>query len=340
MAVSSSRRFDIGSAAQPIQQFIFATLPFFILLLWFLYQAYRRPNTQCYQNDPGDFDDDQAKNELGEACSQLIPLVQFVYVFLGVAFCWTLLAVYVTFYIPRRHKLVEAYLRQGETVIGDVIFGRNTWGIMSLTSYGHVEYTHPDKDKHVTIRRKVHLYERYSRELTAILYLPGQPTSGQPKLDLEIDRDVSELNSERLQILLWYSWAWSMFCLVAPLYILKVMNDLAEEGNEENVWQPENNVDVGNFVKIYCILAYVVIPATSLFINLLAWFWHKRSMTVAHTLKSSESATAEQNQQQASQNALSQAAEVSENIAASYEPPAQIPLAASSEHQAAKGTLS
>lgn len=279
---TSSRRFDIGSQTQPILQFIAATLPFFALLFWFLFEAHMRPNAACYYGESYYTDDDQTLEELRDACSDLIPLQQFLWVFLAALFCWTLLAMYLTFYVPRRHSLVKAYLTQGQTVIGDVHYNRKKRSFVALTATGHVVYPHPD-DATGRIRKKVYVFERYTRERAALVYLPGQPLSAQPRVDLEIDRDVTELNEERMAILTQYSWAWVIFCLLAPLYILKVMDDLSngeELAEEKGVWQPDT--DLGNFSTLYYVLAFAVIPVTSVLCISLGWFLHKRWMTKQH----------------------------------------------------------
>jgi len=278
----ASRRFDIGSKTQPIVQFIAASLPFFLLLLWFLVEAHIRPKSQCYDEDSYYADDDQSIADLQAACSDLIPLEQFVHVFLGALFCWTLLAVYLSLYMPRRHNLVKAYLEQGEKIIGNVYYSRKKHAGLALTATGHVVYPFPGDASRI-IRRKVYVYERYTRELAALLYLPGQPLSAQPRLDLEIDRDVTELNQERVSILTQYAWAWCVFCLLAPLYILKVIDKLNNrdiQAEEKGVYQPDTNV--GNISTLYYVLAFAVIPVSCVLFVALAWFMHKRWMTKQH----------------------------------------------------------
>jgi hypothetical protein len=268
----SIRRFDLGSETQPILQFIAATLPFFFLLLWFLLEAHLRPKSPCYDN----VDDDGAKENQSKACSKLIPLTQFVYVYMATEFCWMLLAVYLTFYVPRRHNLVEAYLTQGETIIGDVYYNRKKRGVAALTSYGKVVYPRPGDSR--MIRRKVQVFERYTRERAAILYLPGLPCSGQPKVDLEIDREVIELNRPRMEILFWYSYAWAAFCMLAPIYIIKVLKVL--DANYVAVWQPDANL--GDFPMWFFISAFAIIPVVAFLWNLAGWLLYKRWMTSQH----------------------------------------------------------
>jgi hypothetical protein len=265
MVQTLARRFDLGSATQPIIQFITATLPLFFLLLWFLYSAPARLKSSCY--DAVDFADNEEVASYIEECSKFIPLEQFVIIFLLAEFGWIFLAMYLTFYVPRRHDLVNEYLVRGETVIGTVYFSRKKYGL-SLSSYGHVVYDHDSK----RIRRKVHVYERYTRELSAILRLPGLPHSGQPKLDLEIDRDVIEINSPRLKILVWYTWAWSIFCMIAPIHIVKILK----------VLESRNPATSNNFSVWFYVLAFLVVPLVSALWNGLAWIFHKRWMTLQH----------------------------------------------------------
>ena len=280
MPPRSSRRFDLGSQTQPIVQFVVATLPFLAVLIWFLFETYRRPQSACYDEANYYADDDATRNSLEDACGGLIPLRQFLFIFLGALCCSVLLAFYLTLYIPRRHSLVEAYLKQGNVVIGDVYYSHSKFPFASLTATGHVVYPHPD-DGTRQIRRKVYLYERYTRERAAVLYLPGQPLSGQPKMDLEIDRDVADLNKARLSILAKYAWAWVVFSLFAPLYILKVWEGLSNgEQEPEGVYQPD--AAIGNFSSLYYVLSFVVVPFTCLFTMAIGWQWHKRSMTRAH----------------------------------------------------------
>lgn len=275
MVQSYVRRFDLGSATQPIIQFIAATFPLFILLLWFLYSAPSHLNSSCY--DLFDFSNDEEVANYVEECSKFIPLEQFVIIFLLAEFGWFLLAMYLTFYVPRRHDLVNDYLSRGETIIGTVYFNRKKYGL-SLSSYGHVVYEHDSK----MIRRKAHVYERYTRELSAILRLPGLPYSGQPKLDLEIDRDVIEINGPRLKILVWYTWAWSIFCMIAPIHIVKILK----------VIESKNAYYSSNFSVWFYVLAFFVIPLLSALWICVAWTWHKHWMTLQHkVLEEGESPT-------------------------------------------------
>jgi hypothetical protein len=276
MVGTSVRRFDAGSVTHPIFQFVAMTLPILLLLVWFLIDAHWRPSSECYtENDPQSTDEARIN-----ACSKLIPLKQYVAVYLVAECAWMMLAVYLSVYIPRRHALVDTYLTQGELVIGDIQYNRPKRGIDTLTSHGHVVYTLPDS---TAIRRRVFLYERYTRERAAILCLPDMPYSGQSKLDLEIDRDVIEKNRSRLEFLNYCAWAWTTFCAIAPLYIVHVLKKF-ENGSDaaEMNWKPD--VNEGSFIVWYYILAFAMIPAVASLSNWVAWLRYKHWMTSQYSV--------------------------------------------------------
>jgi hypothetical protein len=275
MVGTSERRFDAGPSTRPIVQFVAMTIPFFALLVYFLVSTFLRPRSVCYS------DDAQVTEEARvSACSKLIPLKQFAIVYLVVEFVWLLLSIYLSFYIPRRHNLIQAYLSQGETVIGDVYFKKTMRSLASLTFQGHLVYALPDS---TMIRRKVVLFQRYTRERVAILCLPGLSFSGQPRADLEIDRDVIERNRDRLEILFYYSWAWVVFSAVAPLYIVQVMKSIsaAEEGGGAS-WKPDS--DRGSFAPWFYATAFIIAPGVAFLSNWVAWLYYKHWMTAQHTV--------------------------------------------------------
>lgn len=261
---------------QPVVQFIASTIPFALLLLWFLFSAHIRPNEPCYE-EPYLYDDDAVRNDMQDECSRLVPLKQYLYIFIGMLFLWSLLALYLSFYVPRRHALIEAYLTQGETVIGDVYYNRMRRGVLGYSSYGSAIYRNPANDDE-TLKRRVRVFERYTRERAAIVYLPGMPLSGQPKVDLEIDREIFTVNKRRVQILTYYAWAWVVFCLLAPLYIVHVLKSLASD-NPSSI-QPDRDVD--DFPMWYYLSAFLFIPVAAILCNLISWLLHKRWMTNQH----------------------------------------------------------
>lgn len=268
MVTASLRRFDLGSASQPIFQFIVATVPLFFLLVWFVINAHSQLQTSCY--DEREFYDEASFAMFEEECSKYIPLKQFVYVFVSIYFCCTLLEMYVLVFVPLRHALINQYLSQGETVIGNVYYKASKHNFI-LTSYGHVVYEHES----TRIRRRVQIFERYTRELAAIMILPGLPLSGQPKVDLEIDRDSFELNKPRMKILAWYVGAWSLFCFSAPAYIVSSIGTIKSKNGSGSASSP---------VLIFLLATLCVIPVFAFLWIYAMWIIYKRWMTLQYTV--------------------------------------------------------
>jgi hypothetical protein len=266
MVSSSIRRFDLGSASQPTIQFIAATLPLFFVLVWFLFTAGRQFKNSCYDN----YYNEQSNNE--EICNRLIPLDLLLYVFIAVYFCWGLLVMYLSVFVPWRHALINEYLNYGETVIGNVFVKSTHKDGLMLTSKGYVVYEYDSK----RIRRKVPIFERYTRELAAILVLPGLPLSGQPKVDMQIDRDTFEINEPRMKILSRYGRVWIVFCIVGSAYIARTL-ELIESKN--------NSSTAGiNFIGLFIVIAFFVIPLITGLWIWIAWILYKRWMTLQHTI--------------------------------------------------------
>jgi hypothetical protein len=268
MVAASLRRFDLGSTSQPIFQFIIATTPLFFLLVWFLFNAHAQIQSSCYEEK--EFYDEESFATFEEECGKYIPLKQFVYVFVSIYFLSILLEVYILVFVPLRHALINEYISQGETVIGNVYYNPSKHN-MTLTSHGHVVYEHESK----RIRRKVQIFERYTRELAAILTLPGLPFSGQPKVDLEIDRESFELNRSRMNMLAWYVGAWSFFCFVAPAYIVRNIGMIRSNN--------ESGLASGPFL-IFILLTLLVIPVVAIIWIYAMWIMHKRWMTLQHKI--------------------------------------------------------
>jgi hypothetical protein len=267
MATATARRFDVGSSTQPIFQLIIATLPLFFLLVWFIFDARRQLKSSCYDGNAY-YNNEEAYANYEEECGKLIPLEEFVYVFLVIYSICMLLVCYIQIFIQYRHALVYEYLNQGETVIGTVYYRSNKYNL-TLTSYGHVIYEHDSK----RIRRNVQIFERYTREFAAILRLPDLPLSGQPKVDLEIDRDSFERNKPRMKILLWYVWAWIIFCFFAPLYIIRNLQIIRSKNGIETK---------GNLFLLFCMMYFLIIPAVAVTGTYIMWIFYKRWMTAQH----------------------------------------------------------
>jgi hypothetical protein len=190
-------------------RFNLATVPFLLVLMYFLYVATQRP----YYYSQQDEDDDEP----------LMCLMDVLVIFLSFHVLWTLFLAYLVFYIPKRRRFLGRYLSEGETTIGDVIYDESSrLSILgrcrlNYSDYGYAVYPHPDKMQ--IVRKRVRVYQPYTRERVAILRLPNRPLSGQPKMEIEMD--LSGMKRERDTTLKWMtiaSIAWFLFTLAGAVF--------------------------------------------------------------------------------------------------------------------------
>jgi hypothetical protein len=215
---------------------------------------------------------------------------------LVIAQLWACLAVYLSFFVPKRHEVVLHYLQDSQKLIGDVVYQEGMmFGQLSLTRCGHVIYPHPCSDVSkktvhethllasslslkveplsqvypVYVRKKVHVLQRYTRERVAIALLPDLPFSGQPKADLELDLAVAIRNKENIYWLAMFSWLWMVFAAVAPIYILLMLGQVGSE----------TEYDMDTIWIIYSVVVGIVIPAIAISFNTLIWNTHIKWLT-------------------------------------------------------------
>jgi len=190
-----------------ITQLIIATFPLFVVFVYLLYDASTRSDQPIY-NIEGD--DDEEIINAWNSTPALIPLFDMMIVFMVFEGIFMLFLSYLVVFIPRRHRLMRSYLEKGESCLGDVKFeNENKSNNKCLNRcrrrrkvYGEVVYpyrttTSSDNDteqqsNQVEVRKRVRLYQPYSRERTTILYIQHRPLSGQPKADVVIDILASE----------------------------------------------------------------------------------------------------------------------------------------------------
>ena len=194
-----------------------ATVPLFAVLLYFLYAAYQRPSMQIYQ--------------LTE--EPLISLADILAVFLTFHVLTTMLAVYLGIFIPKRRHLIGRYLAEGETVLGDVIYDKSSRVCGGFNDYGYAVYPHPTQKR--MIRKRVRVFQQYTREKIAILRLPNRPLSGQAKIDLEIDINVASNDRDtRNTYIIIYAICWVLFTLLGSIYVLLQMYKITDEDEDAN----------------------------------------------------------------------------------------------------------
>ena len=176
----------LKSSRGSIIQFILVTIPFLIVLLYFLYLASKRPAYYNNNSDNNNSDDES-----------LIRLFDMLCIFLSLLMCWMIFTIYIIIFVPKRRHLIGKYLKDdGSSIstIGDVIYNETSShggnGLLccgrrlklSSNNYGYAVYSHPNNNDGRMIRKRVRVYQYYTREKITILLLPNRPLSGQAKV--------------------------------------------------------------------------------------------------------------------------------------------------------------
>lgn len=203
-------------------RFCLSTTPFVVVLIYFIYTAYHRPYFYSQQ----DADDEEP----------LMSLMDIMIVFLTFHALWTLFTVYLMFYIPKRRRFLGRYLDEGETTLGDVIFDDSSrmhilCCRLNYQDHGYAIYPHPNNPHGQIVRKRVRVYQPYTRERTTIVRLPNRPLSGQPKMELEMD--LSLMKKERdttIKYMTYVSFAWILFSLAGAVYTLIQMTRSQNQG--------------------------------------------------------------------------------------------------------------
>jgi hypothetical protein len=205
------------------RQFIVMTLPLLGVLVYFLVEAARRPNLAIY-NLPQNYSDDQYQQAVQES-GLVIGLMDMLWIFLVLHAMWTTFAVYIISFIAKRRHLIGRYLAEGELCLGDVVFDKGVRLCRGFNEYGYAVYAHPNQRQ--LVRKRVRIYQPYTRERIAILILPNRPLSGQCKIDLEIDLSIAakERDTSNKHFIRW-SMFWVCFTLFGAIYLLFVMQEV------------------------------------------------------------------------------------------------------------------
>jgi len=250
-----------AGAAMTIFRFCLSTLPFLAVLVYFLYTAIERGNA---------FDGEEE-----EVTITLFSLMDLEFVFLAFHVCWTMFAVYLLVFVPKRRYLLDRYLREGETTSGDVIFEdpkKKGFRCIKTRQYGYAIYSHPTKtDPPVVVRKQVRVYQPYTRERITILRLPNRPLSGQAKIDIEID--LSKMRTERDTTLCYISAAsvfWVLFSLAGAGFCAHQMSVIPDE-----LLMDDENAMLAR--KILYIVAGAN-PVVALVVNGIRYLWYHNWM--------------------------------------------------------------
>eukprot|EP00980_Cylindrotheca_fusiformis_P008261 scaffold1736_cov127-Cylindrotheca_fusiformis.AAC.75 len=230
-----------------ISHFVVSTIPLLGILLYFLYEAWSRPNEAQYQLGD-DFTDDQVM-AANDATGAVIRLFDILIVFLVFHFLWTLFAIYIVVFVPKRRHLIGRYLSEGHEVIGDVIYDKNSRTCTKFQDYGFAVYPHPTEK--TLIRKRVRVYQPYTRERITILCLPNKPLSGQAKIDIEIDLNAAskERDNQNRQFAAFATF-WYFFTLAGSYYVVHQMGKLNDGSGNASVAMKVFLVSVGLNIPI------------------------------------------------------------------------------------------
>lgn len=276
----------LAPALSHLSQLILATVPLFFVLCYFLVLAANRPTKQYYQYQ----DDDVAFQEMVDADGPIIDLDYILYVFLAFFVLWLCGAVYIGIFVPKRHKLIDAYVTESQSIIGDVKYTprRNLRFFCSLwkrfsPEYSIITYRHPDpvedgvtrnSDARYVVTKKVRTYQPFSREKVAISVLPGLPRSGQPQSDIEYDfasfTDAKSGRKDRARGILNVLVFWVVFTLLGSIFICLQMNRL--DGSDEDV-------DAQAGWTTWATVVFIGAPLLAFGFNWWRWSSHRKWLT-------------------------------------------------------------
>jgi hypothetical protein len=246
LTMAPSRTPLLAPANGSVMHFVLTTTPLLAVLIYFLYEAWQRPSTPLYQLDD-DFTNDEweaAAEETGE----LISLMDILTVFLSLHVFWTIFAVYVISFIAKRRHLIGRYFSEGESSVGDVMYDKSSRMCGGFHDYGYVVYAHPTQKK--LIRKRVRVYQPYTREKITILRLPNRPLSGQARIDLEIDLNAAskERDTHNKSIAI-CAICWVVFTLLGPIYVLYQMTRIHDDQEDPSLG-----------IKVYLVVVGLNIP--------------------------------------------------------------------------------
>jgi hypothetical protein len=239
-----------------------ATLPFLVLFIYFLVLAAKRPSMHVYNLD--DQNDEAEMEEAIREAGAIIALSDMMGCFLAFLGLFAMLAVYLWLFVPKRRQLMQSFLDEGKTVIGDIFYEASSNRYASFSKYAFVLYAHPNEPKKLMIRKRVRCYQHYTRERITILVLPYHPFSGQAKTDIEMDLAASDNLRGDTKMVLWCLVMWMLFLLISPIYLLYQMS-LIEDAYDD----PKRGC------VIYLCTVFVIIPILAFGGNYARWRLHR-----------------------------------------------------------------
>lgn len=239
--------------SKPVWIKVVASFPLLAVLIYFLIETGARssqpPYSEPYPQNGGD-DDESAQ----------IALPDMLFSVMIVAQLSSVITVFVMFVFPLKLELLQRFVDEGQTILGDVYFDEN---YTCIKPYGEVTYAHPSPQYEKTyIRREANIYERYSREWVTLLMLPNLPFSAQPRADLEIAYVASERRSHKMKFFGYYALVYTCFALFSPIYIVYVMSQNKEEA------------ELGGYGWVYYAVLAVINPLIAIAVNYIIYTEH------------------------------------------------------------------
>jgi hypothetical protein len=215
-------------------RFFFSTVPFLVVLVFLLYKAWERPHLAAQAASSYNANNANNNNNANVDIDDggVFSLMDILLIFLMFHICWTLFVIYLLIFVPKRRHFLGRYLSEdAERSLGDVIYDPDSRACGHLHDYGYTLYAHPTQPAKV-VRKRVRVYQAYTRERVTIVRLPNRPLSGQSKIDIEID--LKQMREERDISLRWISWVglfWVIFTLVGASYDLYQMHVVESHGD-------------------------------------------------------------------------------------------------------------
>ena len=255
-------------------KFVIATLPLAGVLIWFVVSAYQRPSKPFY-NLPSYMTDDYAIRKAADDTGPVVPLMDMTIVVLSFCVAWSSMAAYFLGFLGARQKLIDNYLANGTSILGNVVHETRCWAF-EFRYYGYCSYPHPDPEEArngAILHKKVRIFEPYTRELVPILILPGFPHSGQGKDDVEYANLVSmkERPREIFQGRLCLFWA--IVCALVPIYFIHQMAVINEAEYYAGITDDYDNPKKG--WKVYALFMIIGVGLFAIGGVVAAWF-HRR----------------------------------------------------------------
>ncbi|CAB9520182.1 expressed unknown protein [Seminavis robusta] len=262
-------------------KFVLASAPLAVVMIFFVYEAYHRPEKPFY-NIPSYVTDDAVLRKAAEDSGSFVPLMDMCYVMLSFCVAWACLAGYFLGFLAARRNIIERYLDSGKPVRGNVVYEHRCWAF-EFRYYGYCSYQHPDPasdpniedlgESPIIIRKRTRIFEPYTRELVPILCLPGYPMSGQGKDDVEFANINALKNKSREVFLGWFCLAWTVVCAAVPIYILHQMSIIVEREYYAGISDNYDNPKKG--WAVYWLFIGIGVLGGGVGGNALAWMYRR-----------------------------------------------------------------